>query len=219
MPTTPPEAGPEPQKTSSGLIALRNAVIVVVVLLLLRPLPTIALPLAAIAAMVGLWYVVRSSFRVSRMLGTAVSAAIVLVVAGVTGLVVKAEVEHVQLLEKLAQYKHTSVRREFTLLPQVVQLSVSGSVDDEELQTMIEMPEMEHLQDLYLESDNLTDACLQAAAGIEELRYLFVNGRGITDEAILAFEQEHPDCQVIAYGRDLHAGEGGIQVIDMRPAP
>ncbi len=219
MPTNPSDGSPESKKTSSGLIALRNAVIVVVVLLLLRPLPTIALPLAAIAVVVGLWYVVRSSFRLGGVLGGVVSAAILLLVVGTAGAVAKAEYDHGQLLEKLAQYEQVTVRREVSLLPHVVMLSVSDSVDDQQLRTLIEMPEMEHLQELYLKSHNLTDACFQVVEGIEQLRYVFVDGRGITDEAILSFEQEHPDCTVIAYGRDLHDGERGIQVIDMRPTP
>lgn len=204
------------KKDKSGILALRNVIGVIIVMLLLVPRPTIGLPLGGIAILFGLVYLVRRSFGWGRMVGGVVCAVLLLILLGMTGVVVHVQQTHYQLLAKLEQYKHVSVGREFLPYPYVSRLSVSGSVDDKELGTMIKMPKFKHLKDLYLESDNLTDACFQDVASIDDLRYLFIKVRAITDEAILAFEEEHPDCVVIAFGRDLNKWEHGFEVIDMR---
>lgn len=205
------------KKASTGARALLHVMGIVVLLLVLVPRPTIGLPLAAIAAVVGLAYLVRWSFRWGRVFGGTVCAVVLLVVVGFTVAAVSTYQTHQQLLAKLAQHKHASVRWELLPYPFVDQLSVSGSVDDDDLRGMIEMPELQLLQKLHLESDNLTDACLKDVAGMRELRFLFIDVRAITDEAILDFERDHPDCRVIAYGRNLHAQEHNFQVIGMQP--
>jgi hypothetical protein len=66
------------------------------------------------------------------------------------------------------------------------------------------MPEFENLTDLYLESDELTDRCLSDVSRLKHLRYLFIDCDAISDSAILEFEEQHPDCRVIPYKRELH---------------
>lgn len=212
------DSTPPAKKASTGVRALRNAVGIIILLLILVPRPAIGLPLAAIAVFVGLIYLVRQSFRWGRVFGGIVCAVLLLVVVGFTVAAGSAYQSHQQLLAKLAQHKHASVGVEWLPYPFVDRLSVSGSVDDDDLRGMIEMPELQLLQELYLESDNLTDACLKDVAGIRDLRFLFIDVRAITDEAILDFERDHPDCRVIAFGRNLHAQEHGFQAIRMEPA-
>jgi len=200
---------------STGTRALLSTVGVIILLLVLVPRPTIALPLAGIAVIVGLVYLMHRSFRWGRAFGLAVCGVVLLAVVGVSATVIHAQQTHSQLLEKLAQYRYAEVGREFWPYPYVDSLSVSGSVDDEDLRKMLEMPELEHLERLSLKSDNLTDACFQDVERIQNLQQLFINGLEITDKAILAFERNHPECRVIAFGRDLHAGEHEFEVIGM----
>ncbi|PQO37112.1 hypothetical protein C5Y96_08110 [Blastopirellula marina] len=196
---------PPAKKASTGFRALRNVVGIIILLLVLVPRPTIGLPLAAIAAFVGVIYLAQRSFRWGRVFGGIVCAVLLLVVVGFTVVAVSAYQSHQQLLAKLAEHRHASVGVALWPYPFVDRLSVSGSVRDDDLRSMIEMPELQLLQKLHLESDNLTDACLKDVGGIRDLQLLFIDVRAITDEAILDFERDHPDCRVIAYGRNLHA--------------
>ncbi len=181
--------------------ALRNAAFAVLLLASLTPVR----PLAFIAAIaVGFVYALRRILRFNRPLGLTVIGSVASATCVYLFLLYSVEQRHQSLLTRLTEYSEVSVRRNLFPLPYVHQLSIGHGVTDDQLSAILKLDGLDRITDLYLENGNLTDTCLDDVAAIPKLGYVFIDCDGITDNAILTFEQRLPDCSVIPYQRHLH---------------
>ncbi|TWT93255.1 hypothetical protein [Stieleria varia] len=188
----------------SGGKSLRNVAIVVLLLIAFGPLRLLALPIAAVAILVGIAYLFRSALRFNRSVGLALITTVTASLFVYFALVYRAELRHRALLENLDTYADVTVRRNVFPLPYVHQLSVGRGVADRDFASILRLDGLAQITDLYLDNDILTDACLQDAAKITNLGYIFIDCDNISDDAILQFETRFPDCRVIPYKRNLH---------------
>ena len=195
---------PEPDSDNSGGKAIRNFAIVVLLLVAFTPVRSLALPIAVVAVLIGIGYVLRSVLRFNRAVGLALIATITTSLCAYLALVYRAELRHHALLVHLDEYTDVSVRRNVFPLPYVHQLSIGRGVSDGDVTSILQLDGLDQITDLYLDNDILTDACLQDAAKIGDLGYIFIDCDNISDDAILQFEAQFPDCRVIPYKRNLH---------------
>ncbi|PQO45129.1 hypothetical protein [Blastopirellula marina] len=195
------ETPDNPPFNASGSKAFRNAAIVVVILLLFSPLRLIALPFLAAAAFV---WLLRRLWRLNRALGMTTTALVVLSISVYAILFYLADQKDRQLFAELAQYRNVRVARDFFPLPHPAQLSVKAGVDDEQLAAILKQERLASIYDISLKNGRLTDACLQDVAAMPNLTRVFLDCDGISNEAIIALEQQLPNCQVLAFQRDLY---------------
>lgn len=194
---------PEPDADNSGGEALRNVAIVVLLLVAFTPLRSLALPIAVVAVLAGIVYVLRSVLRFNRTVGLALTATITTSICIYIALIYRAEMRHRALLVELNEYTDVTVRRNLFPLPYVHQLSIGRGVTGNDLSSILRLDGLDRITDLYLDNEILTDACLQDAAKIRDLGYIFIDCNNISDDAILQFADQFPDCRVIPYKRNL----------------
>lgn len=190
---------------SSGSKALRNVAIVVVILLLFSPIRLLALPFLTLAAVV---WGLRRLWRWNRMLGMTATSLVVAAVSVYAVLYYLEDQKDQRLLAELPQYKHVTLDCDFLPFPRPARLSVETPINDEKLAAILKLERIEMIDHLDLKSSRLTDACLQNVAALPNLKRVFLDCDGISDEAIIALEQQLPDCQVLAFQRNLHPDSG-----------
>ncbi len=83
------------------------------------------------------------------------------------------------------------------------QVSLNNQVSDVDLDTLTQMPELRHVSKVYIEECRVADAGLSFLDRWPELDYVFIDCSMITDEAIITFREQHPDCSVIPFRREL----------------
>jgi hypothetical protein len=107
------------------------------------------------------------------------------------------------LLQQLDSYKTVTVRRT-TIFPSadVFQISLKDDFTDDDLTTISTFPQLAHVTDVYVDNCRVTDKSLDQIGKWPQLTYLFIESDVITDVAIMQFEDLHPNCTVIPYGRD-----------------
>lgn len=197
----------------SGRIAFRSATLAITLLLCFTPLRPLAILGISLVAVVLL---LKFAYSANRGLGISLIALVALALTYYLFLQYSGDKKYQRLLAELSEYDDVSIRRELFPFPKIPQLSIGYGVSDAELSDILELNGLTEITELYLDSDELTDASLATVAAKFNLKYVFIDCEKVTNAAILDFEKQFPDCTVIPYDRDLH--DDGIDVYLGPPA-
>lgn len=158
----------------------------------------VALPVLAI------YWLIRGSFALNRRLGY---LAIMLIIAGFSAtaaIQVRAYQSRQAFIQSLSRFDTITVQTNYPFpTAPIRQVSLNSQISDVDLDSFTQMPELRRVSHAYIEDCQVTDTGLSFLNRWPELTYVFIDSDLISDDAVIAFMEQHPDCSVIPFGRDL----------------
>lgn len=197
------EVSPPVVRRSITLGGVREAIQLLILFAVLSSVGVIFRPLLLFAAIALLVYgYVRLCFRFGQRVGIAGIA--VLGIAGISAAAVQYgyHLRYEKLLETLRTYDSVTIRQA-NIFPSsdVIQVSFEGNITDEEIAAIATMAPLKNVTHVFIKQCQATDQALESLDVFQRLSYVFIESEIITDSAITDFEEQHPGCTVIPYGR------------------
>jgi len=158
----------------------------------------VALPVVAI------YWLIRGSFAVNRRLGFLAVGLIIASVSATAAIQFRAYQSRQAFIQSLSRFDTITVQTNYPFpTAPIRQVSLNNQISDVELDSFTQMPELRRVSHAYLKECRVTDTGLSFLDRWPELTYVFIDSDLISDKGIIAFMEQHPDCSVIPFGRDL----------------
>ncbi len=158
----------------------------------------IALPVVAI------YWFIRGSFALNRRLGYLAIVLIIASFSATAAIQFRAYQSREAFIHSLTRFNSIKVGTDYPFpTAPIRQVSLNHQITDADLDTLTQMPELRQVSKVYIEECRVTDAGLSFLDRWPELDYVFIDCSMITDEAIISFREQHPDCSVIPFRREL----------------
>lgn len=158
----------------------------------------VALPVVAI------YWLIRGSFAGNRRLGFLTVGLIIASASATAAIQFRAYQSRQAFIQSLSSFDTITVQADYPFpTAPIRQVSLNNQVSDVDLDTLTQMPELRQVSKVYIEECRVTDAGLSFLDRWPELDYVFIDCSMITDEEIISFREQHPDCSVIPFRREL----------------